>query len=342
MTLAKNISRVVSGRAERWLFLLVCSIVSVCASVVASLSVSRFESAKSPDVDIQATTFAPAVINGGHVQNLPAGDGLNIGTSAATDLLDVKGNGNQLTVESSGGTQWPQHTNGDTIYDFDPVPISSTQNVQYRFFRHTTTSGTYSVSVTHGTSAAGGALFNPDGTSYFDPFTPSTGSATTVLCVGSLLSSCAPGWVMGVADNNALRIPGTGIEEVLEQSTFDTSGGSGETYGVRAVDGGSRGSGTDTLTNVGVYASAQNGDTNLAIATDSGDVSLNRVSGRTYSATTLGVGGSTGPQFVSGAGAPSSGACGTTYPVGSVYLNTSGGTSTTLYVCTAASTWTGK
>lgn len=52
---------------------------------------------------------------------------------------------------------------------------------------------------------------------------------------------------------------------------------------------------------------------------------------------TMQIGGASGPIWSDGAGAPS-GACN----VGSLYSNTSGGVSTTLYVCTSSGTWTAK
>jgi hypothetical protein len=45
--------------------------------------------------------------------------------------------------------------------------------------------------------------------------------------------------------------------------------------------------------------------------------------------------------WTSGAGVPSSGTC-TSGTIGSLYSNTSGGATTTLYVCTSAGTWTAK
>jgi hypothetical protein len=50
---------------------------------------------------------------------------------------------------------------------------------------------------------------------------------------------------------------------------------------------------------------------------------------------------STAQSITAGSGTPASNAC-TASTLGSLYLNTAGGTTTSLYVCTAVGTWTGK
>jgi hypothetical protein len=89
--------------------------------------------------------------NGATVATL---ENVNLGAAPTTDLLNINGNGNQLTLTSpvASSVQWRLHNNGATILEIDPLASTGVENVDVRFFRHTITTGLKSLSITLGGS----------------------------------------------------------------------------------------------------------------------------------------------------------------------------------------------
>lgn len=110
----------------------------------------------------------------------------------------------------------------------------------------------------------------------------------------------------------------------------------------------SRSAGANAVTNYGLYADCIGGTANYAIWTDRGEVSLNNTSGGTTIngvctlVTDVRLGSAAGPLIKSGTGTPEGVV---TAPVGSLFLRTNGGATTTLYIKESGSGntgWTAK
>src|SRR6185503_11085593 len=77
-----------------------------------------------------------AILKAGPIQSTGP---VNIGSGSAGALLEVQGNGNQLSLDSiDGSAQWEFANNGDKILDLWPnLPATGSGAYQYRFWRHT-------------------------------------------------------------------------------------------------------------------------------------------------------------------------------------------------------------
>lgn len=193
----------------------------------------------------------------------PTFAGVDIGSGGTANLLDVKGNGNQINLESTASAATLLFANnGSLIWDFDPTPAVNTDAQTFRFFRHTTTSGALNIDLGIGNSSSVGTRLSGKGVSFFTRglTVASSSTATDALVVGM-------GNTAQTATSKALNVNATG-------GTFDTTAGVLTSYGVWSSVPSARSTGSNALTNVALYGNASGAQTNWAVYADNGNVRI--------------------------------------------------------------------
>jgi hypothetical protein len=369
--LATIISRAVLARRR-----VALSVVAIAAA--ASMFVVHRAATRDPRA--AEGSFSPAVINGGRVEGLQAGDTLSLpvgspfvsqgditlaGSNSLFQYLSLINAPNGIWISNLNVAQTTPVKTLDVVPN-GTVATGSAALLALAVGGDNRTSKASGSGILTNYGVYGNALNGDENYSGFFDNGEFVVNGEAIMNSITLQGNESQHYAINSTNVDPARAAGfTSISVVLAGSNDTTAGGE-QNIAVSGAAEATRSAGTNPLNNIGVYGNATGGQNNYSCYCDSGG--LTQIQGDQVNAqlifalgspTAIQLGGSlnansetivgaesvglaSGITITSGAGAPSAGACGTTAPIGSLYTNTSGGTLTTLYVCTAASTWTPK